>query len=107
MEQLHCKNVYIESHARKELLLFPEVVRKGFSTLIKEIESLGTLEYPQSRKLSGYQLFEMRIKRNGIYRCIYYYNKDDIVIISAFKKKTQKTSLREIQKAIKRKINIS
>ncbi len=31
---------------------------------------------------------------------------DDIVILCAFKKKTQKTPLREIQKAVRRKIKL-
>jgi len=107
MAQSSCKIVYIESNAQKELLTFPATTRKAFVVLIKELSSFGTLQYPESRKLSGYDLFEMRVRNNGIYRCIYSYNKDNIVLLSAFKKKTQKTPLREIQKAINRKIKIS
>lgn len=107
MTQLYSKVVYIESNAQKELLTFPPTTRKDFVVLIKELKTFGTLQYPESRKLSGYDLFEMRVRKNGAYRCIYYYYKNDIVILSAFKKKTQKTPLREIQKAVRRKINIS
>ncbi len=99
--------LYIESNARKELSSFPIAIRKGFGVLIKELKAFGTLQYPDSRKLSGYNLFEMRVKKGGTYRCIYCYIKDDIVILSAFKKTTQKTPLREIQKAVRRKIKIS
>ncbi len=107
MAQFSYKDVFIESNARKEFFTFPIAIRKSFLILIKELIAFGTLTYPESRKLSGYELFEMRVKKNGIYRCIYYYNKDNIVILSAFKKKTQKTPLREIQKAVRRKIKIS
>ena len=99
--------LYIESNARKELSTFPISIRKDFGALIKELKAFGTLQYPDSRKLSGYNLFEMRVKKGEIYRCIYCYIKDNIVILSAFKKKTQKTPLREIQKALRRKIKIS
>jgi len=107
MAQLYSKSIYIESNAQKEFLSFPISIRKRFDILIKELERFGTLQYPESRKLSGYELYEMRIKASGIYRCIYYYSKVGIVILSAFKKKAQKTPLKEIHKAVKRKIKIS
>ncbi|OGC44290.1 hypothetical protein A3J98_00560 [candidate division WS6 bacterium RIFOXYC1_FULL_33_10] len=107
MAQLYSKNIFIENNAKKELFKFPKLVRHSFDELFGELSSLGSLPYPESRKLSGYDLFELRVRLNGVYRCIYYYKKDYIVILSAFKKKTQKTPLREIQKAVKRRTKIN
>ncbi len=106
MAQSNRKKVYIEYNAQEELLTFPSTTIKAFDVLIKELSYFGTLKYPESRKLSGYDLYELRVRENGMYRCIYVYKNDDIVILCAFKKKTQKTPLREIQKAVRRKIKL-
>ncbi len=103
MTQLFRKEVYIESSAEKELALFEKSVRKEFVSLILELRKYGTLKYPEGRKIVGYDLYEMRVKDDGIYRCMYSYLGQDIVILTAFRKKTQKTPLREIEKALKRK----
>ena len=106
MKQSYAKEVWIEENAKKEFYKFPRATRESFTSLIKELGDMGELEYPNARKLSGYDLFEMRVKDDGIYRCIYSYIKDNIVILCAFKKKTQKTPENELTKAIKRKINL-
>ncbi len=43
----------------------------------------------------------------SIYRGIYCYFDTTVVILSFFKKKTQKTPFKEIQKALKRKYNLT
>ena len=103
MAQSHCKVIYIEASAKREFLVSPEEVKEEFDLLIKELASFGTLNYPDGKKLAGYDLYEMRVSKNGSYRCIYSYQKDNIIILCAFKKKTRKTPLREIKKALNRR----
>jgi len=106
MTQYIKKDIYVLEQAEEEIDSFPEVVRDKYFELITEFEKKGYLEYPDSKKLSGFDLFEIRIIADGIYRFIYCHHNNDIIILSAFRKKTQKTPLREIQKALRRKNNI-
>jgi phage-related protein len=98
----------IQSHpsARKEVEKFPEEMREKFWTLVLELAHCGSLEYPDGRKLRGHDLFEMRVKSGGVYRCLYSYWGDEIVLLSAFQKKSQKTPIREIEKAKTRRDNL-
>ena len=106
MTQSLKKEIYILDIARDELILFPRRVQEKFGVLIKEIAETGYLKYPDGEKFSGYDLFEMRIMDESIYRGIYCYFDTTVVILSFLKKKTQKTPFREIQKALKRKYNL-
>ncbi len=106
MAQYMKKEIFILNQAEKEIDTFPKHIRDRYWKLITEFETRGYLEYPDSKKLQGYDLFEIRILGDGIYRFIYCDHKEHIIILSAFKKKTQKTPVREIEKAIKRKNNI-
>lgn len=74
--------------------------------LFDDLAYNGYLEYTDGRKLLGYDLFEIRVKHIDIYRCIYCYHDKNILLLSLFKKKTQKTPKREIEKAIRRRNNI-
>ncbi len=103
MAQYNAKQILLEYNTDKEIKRFPHSIQKEFVQLIKELAHYGVLKYPNARKLSGHDLFEMRIKNNGIYRCIYCYTQDSVLLLCAFKKKIQKTPLREIEKAKKRK----
>ncbi|MGI6484196.1 MAG: type II toxin-antitoxin system RelE/ParE family toxin [Candidatus Dojkabacteria bacterium] len=106
MTQSLKKEIYILEQAEEEIDLLPNLVRKRYWELITEFEQKGYLEYPDSKKLEGYDLFEIRIIVDGIYRIIYCYYNNFVIILSAFRKKTQRTPLKEIQKALKRKNNI-
>lgn len=106
MEQCFSKEIYFESHANKEMSILPPAVKQAFVELLKELGNFGILRYPEARKLSGYNIYEMRVRNNGIYRCIYCYEKEYIVLLSVFKKKTQKTPIRELKKAKRRKTNL-
>lgn len=107
MTQYKQKEIYIDQNARKELLTLPKTVQKDFELLIKELSIFGFLKYPDGKKLSNYDLFEIRVKRGNVYRCIYAYLQDDIILLSFFKKKSNKTPTKEIQKALKRKYKIN
>ena len=58
---------------------------------------------PHSRKLSGYDLFELRVKQaTNICRLFYFHHKRKIyVVTSGYIKKSKKTSVREIEKALR------
>jgi phage-related protein len=103
MAQSSSKTVYVHSNAKKEIEVFPKEVRHEIDLLVVELGDYGTLKYPEGKKLLGYDLFEMRVPLGGAFRCFYCYFEDDIVILSAFQKKSQKTPKREIQKALKRR----
>jgi len=63
------------------------------------------LPLPHSRKLTGYELHELRVKfASDIVRLFYFHDKGKIfVITSGYVKKTNKTSVREINLALKLK----
>lgn len=106
MTQYKQKDIYFQQNARKELLSLPKTVQEDFEQLIGELSTFGFLKYPDGKKLSNYNLFEIRVKRRDIYRSVYTYIENDIIILSFFKKKSNKTPNREIQKALKRKYKI-
>ncbi|WP_210411536.1 type II toxin-antitoxin system RelE/ParE family toxin [Oceanispirochaeta crateris] len=61
-----------------------------------------SLAMPHSKKLTGYDLYELRVKfASDIVRMFYYVHNGKIFIISSgYIKKTNKTSKNEIEKAI-------
>ncbi len=107
MSQSVEKNIFIHPNAQKEIKGYREKIRKEFYQLFRELYSLGKLEYPKSKKLRNYDLFEVRIQSQEAYRTMYCYYKDVIVVLSVFQKKSQKTPQKEIEKTIKRKINLN
>jgi phage-related protein len=107
MSQSYRGDLLILSSARGELESFNEEVKRKFYELFEDLSYNGFLQYPDGKKLSGYDLFEIRVKRKNIYRCLYCNYNNNIVILSAFQKKSQKTPKREIEKALKRKFNLS
>ena len=96
------KRIILNFLAVRELDLFPTEVRARFFDLFKILEKEGKLEMPFAKKI-GQNLFEIRIKHHGQWRAIYaYFMNNEIVILSAFVKKTNKTPKKEIDKSIKR-----
>ena len=96
------KLVQIDKKAEKELSTFPRGAQIKFRVLITILEEEGKLELPEGKKLSK-GLFEMRFSYENTYRSIYAYLDNEIIIVlSAFVKKTQKTPLKELDKAQKR-----
>jgi phage-related protein len=99
------KKILFHKRADKEFMKFPIMVRKSFAILIKYLGDKGLLSYPKARKITGYKnLFEMRVKdKTGIYRGFYFYfNRTKIKVLSFFKKKSHKTPIEEIKKALSR-----
>jgi|SRR3989339_1538784 len=96
------KIVFLDSLATKELNSFPREIKTRFNDLFEILSEEGKLEMPFAKKI-GNKLFEIRIKHEGQWRAIYaYVLKNQIIILSAFQKKTQKTPKKELTKALKR-----
>ncbi len=79
---------------------------KAFRT----IELLGyfgpQLIMPHSRKLSGYDLWELRVRQGGVVcRLFYFHDRDGVfVLTSGYAQKSDKTSPTEIERALRLKI---
>ena len=96
------KIVTVDPRAKNELGKFNEKVRFQIDSLVFILKTEGRLSFPQGKKI-GSKLFEIRIKVGGEYRGLYaYLNKDGIVILHFFQKKTQKTPIESIRLAEKR-----
>lgn len=70
---------------------------------IEILENDGTLPFPHARKMQGYGgLWELRVMaRDGAVRIFYvYHEKNRIVFVSGFIKKSQKTPDREIERVL-------
>lgn len=86
---------YIESLPLKE--------RVKAKALIDFLSEKVVLNEPHSKKLSGYSgLFELR---PGPHRIFYCYYEGTIVLLHAFRKKTNKTPRREIEIAYQRMVS--
>lgn len=96
------KKVYLDKNAEKELWEFGEEVQLGFEAYFKVLELEGKLDFPSARKVTK-DLFEIRIKLQGEYRGFYaYIGKLNIVILHFFRKKTQKTPIKDLELAQRR-----
>ena len=96
------KIVVLDFLATKEIDSFPREIGARFNDLFKILSKEGKLEMPFAKKI-GNRLFEIRIKHEGQWRSIYaYVLKNQVIILSAFQKKTQKTPKKELTKALKR-----
>lgn len=98
------KTIFIDRRAEKELKRFTRQIQLKFQAFFEILEHDGKLEEPFGKKLSGKEhLFEVRVKHQGQWRAIYAYKNEKIIIVlSAFAKKTQKTPIKELEKARKR-----
>ncbi len=101
---MNTKIILIDKRAKKELKRCVHEVRLKFQTLFERLEKEGRLEEPFGKKLAGREnLFEIRVKYQGQWRALYaYINKELVIILSVFGKKTQKTPIVELEKAERR-----
>jgi phage-related protein len=99
------KKVEICSAAHKELLKLEKSVLEKFYAVFFELEISGKLSEPQGKKLTN-GLFEIRIHECGQWMSVYsYLNKNQILILRIFQKKTQKTPSKEIHTSLQRLAN--
>ncbi len=96
---------FLNDEVREELDGLPRDIRARFERIVRLIQELGLnqVREPYIKHLEG-RLWEMRMKgRDGIARAIYVTaHERRVVIVRAFRKKTQKTPRREIKLALKR-----
>lgn len=96
------KNVYLDKNAEKEFLGFSEEVQLMFKAYFEVLKFEGKLDFPQAKKINK-DLFEMRVKLQGEYRGFYaYIDKFDIIVLHFFRKKTQKTPIKDLDLAQRR-----
>src|SRR6266852_1091797 len=93
------KKIYIDPTAEKELRKFSEGVQKKFEGYFDILRNNGKLEFPDAKKIDRY-LFEIRVKFDGVYRGFYAYISDNvIVVLHFFRKKSQKTPVKNLRTA--------
>lgn len=71
--------------------------------LIEFLKAQGTLPFPHARKIQGVPgVWELRILSRGMAVRIFYvyWERDKIVLVSGFVKKSQKTPPRELERAM-------
>lgn len=96
------KNIFVDKNAEKELRDFDGEVQLEFEAYFKILELEGKLDLPHAKKINR-DLFEIRIKVKGEYRGFYaYIGELDIVILHFFRKKTQKTPIKDLELARRR-----
>ena len=98
------KKVVLDERAKKEIGKFPRIVRIKIRAYTDILEETGELRKPFAKKLNTKPaLYEIRVKHKGAWRVFYaYLGKIEIIILSALHKKTQKTPLKEINRAQRR-----
>ena len=96
------KNIFVYKNAQRELREFSEEVQIEFEAYFKILELEGKLDFPHAKKVTR-DLFEIRIKLQGEYRGFYVYiGRLDIVVLHFFRKKTQKTPIKNLRVAERR-----
>ncbi|MBD3281096.1 hypothetical protein GF389_06310 [Candidatus Dojkabacteria bacterium] len=97
------KKVIYDRRAWKEYSKLRRNIQAEFDSLIYELEEMGSLEEPVAKKLSNHSLFEMRVNVGTQWRSMYaYISQNDVIILSFFQKKSQKTPRRQLRKALER-----
>jgi len=67
--------------------------------IVQSLENDGCLVEPFGKKLDS-EIFEIRIRRGGQVRVLYFYHEGDIIYgVHGFVKKTQKTPKQELKQA--------
>ncbi|MBN2016372.1 type II toxin-antitoxin system RelE/ParE family toxin [Candidatus Dojkabacteria bacterium] len=96
------EKVYIDNKAERELRRFNTELRAEFKALIDKLAKEGHLKIPFAKKIDK-ELFEMRVRIEGAWRGFYsYIQKDTVIILHFFRKKSQKTPRKKINTARKR-----
>ena len=96
------KIVRVDYRAEKELRSFSREVQFEFKGYFKALETRGKLEFPEAKKLDK-NLYEIRVSLEGKYRGFYaYIGKEYIIILHLFRKKSQKTPVKNLKLAKRR-----
>ena len=94
--------VFFDNKAQKEFKEFAEPVQMKFDSVLKTLRESGRLDFPDGRKIDK-NLYELRIKYQGEFRGLYaYIIQSQIVVLHFFRKKTQKTPIKDLKTAKRR-----
>lgn len=99
------KITFLDKRTEKEFRDFPPDMAAHFSRTVLLMQEFGThtIGLPHMCRVSGTDLWEIRVKgKAGIGRMLYGVNGQEIIILHAFIKKTQKTPRQAIELAQKR-----
>ncbi|MFW5720267.1 MAG: type II toxin-antitoxin system RelE/ParE family toxin [Candidatus Dojkabacteria bacterium] len=100
------KRVIIDKRFEKDFRTLPKSIQMKFATIFSVLETKGNLQGVDDvwiKKLVGYDLFEIKIRYKGQWRCFYSYTKNEqIIILHLLLKKTNKTPSRVLKTAISR-----
>lgn len=96
------KKTYIAvKKVRQFIDVLSDEVQAEYLKIVEQLEKDGRLVEPYGKKLDK-GLFEIRIRRGGQIRVLYFYQeKEYIVGVHGFVKKTQKTPQKELKQAFK------
>lgn len=100
-----CANLEIKYHekALREYWKLPKRSRDKLNSALYALEREEKLPKSKYKKILNTKLFEIRVKViDGIFRAIGGYVSKGYVVLSIFKKKSQKLPKRELDKAIRR-----
>jgi len=76
-------------------------VQAEYLKIVEQLEQDGRLVEPFGKKMDK-GLFEMRIRKGGQVRILYFYQEKEYVVgVHGFVKKTQKTPQRELKQAMR------
>jgi len=93
------KKIIVAKSAKKEFKELSGDVRAKIDARVQILSRDGKLTEPYGKKIDD-KLFEIRVKQGGQWRIIYAYVWDKyIILLSVFRKKTNKTPFKEITKA--------
>ena len=96
------KIIRLDPKAGKEFYKFSVLVQRQFEGLFRALEFNGRLEFPEGKKLDK-NLYEIRVSFQGQYRGFYaYIKKEYVIVLHLFRKKTQKTPLKNLKLSEKR-----
>ena len=96
------KKIYIAVEKLRQFMdSQSDVVQSEYLKIVEQLEKDGCLIEPFGKKLDK-GLFEMRIRRGGQVRILYFYQEKKYVVgVHGFVKKTQKTPQKELRQAIR------
>jgi phage-related protein len=99
-------DVIVLDQCKKEIDDFPFEVKEDLFDTLRDLREGMQLTMPVSKRMLGMGpcVYELRFKdRSGIYRVIYLMKKNDAMyLVHGFKKKSNKTPIKNIETAIRR-----
>jgi phage-related protein len=90
--------IYFDNKAYKEYKKLSREVRFEFDSYMQVLEIKRWLMFPEGKKIKDTDIWEMRVRLKGQWRGFYAYLKgNEIIVLRFFRKKTQRTPIREIK----------